>query len=304
VNRSFLEEESQLQARLLRLLEYAEGQQRQLEALTFDAQEHRVQLDVLVQALTAARSESADERLAELLSRAEATLEGQAELSQSLTKLTRTQFKANSLSETQTERLAQSLTVLQELLSRREALQEERHEEGERRRRELRAAGRGELAAELLPALDGLEAAVASARSLLRQLEARAAPEPAAEAETAPPAGFWGRFSRRRRAAPPAEPKSPEAGARLAEGLGAWLQGLELVHERFVKLLESEGITPIDPLGEAFDPRAHVAIEAAKSEEPSGTVLQVLRKGYLQRGRVLRYAEVVVARGGDDHNGG
>ena len=83
----------------------------------------------------------------------------------------------------------------------------------------------------------------------------------------------------------------------ISDATTAWLQGLALVRDRFVSLLAGEGIQAIDALHQAFDPRLHVAVETeTRSDVPPDTVVRVLRKGYRQSDRVLRYAEVVVAR--------
>lgn len=77
----------------------------------------------------------------------------------------------------------------------------------------------------------------------------------------------------------------------LLEGSRATLKLLGSTMERF-------GITPIDPLGEPFDPELHEAISMQPSEtaEP-GSVVAVMQKGYLLNGRLLRPAMVVVAEG-------
>ena len=69
------------------------------------------------------------------------------------------------------------------------------------------------------------------------------------------------------------------------------------MRDRFAALLAQEQIQPLPALGQPFDPRLHLAIEAeTRSDAPPNTVVRVLRQGYRQRQRVLRYAEVVVAR--------
>ena len=279
-----------LTAQLLRLLEHAEGHRGQLDKLLAEAQQQRMELAALLEGIASARLGREEVQLAELLARLEAGFEAQAELSEQVAKLTRTQFKANSLGEMQGERLARALSTLQELIKRRDSLHQEQQEMREQERRDLRAAGRRELAVELLPALDGLESALASASSLLQRLEGGADPAPAG---TAPAEGglwrrlFGGGAGRANRLADAAE---------LQDSLGAWIQGLELVRARFVKLLEGESISAVEPLGEMFDPRAHVAVETRPEDAAAGTVVGVPRKGYVLRdGRVLRYAEVVVA---------
>jgi molecular chaperone GrpE len=70
--------------------------------------------------------------------------------------------------------------------------------------------------------------------------------------------------------------------------------GVRLVHRALADALAREGLTEIATDG-AFDPHAHEALLAQPSEEPEGTVIQVLQKGYRLGDRVLRPARVVVA---------
>jgi len=72
--------------------------------------------------------------------------------------------------------------------------------------------------------------------------------------------------------------------------------GVALVHDRLAKILEREGLEPIRPHGEPFDPELHDAI--AQLPIPGalpGTIIEVAAPGYRYRGRVLRHAKVVVA---------
>lgn len=75
-------------------------------------------------------------------------------------------------------------------------------------------------------------------------------------------------------------------------------KGIQMVLTSFKALLKEEGIEEIDPTGKAFDAEECEAILASDPEEgeESGTVKQVLQKGYRQNGKVLRYAQVVVVR--------
>ncbi len=82
------------------------------------------------------------------------------------------------------------------------------------------------------------------------------------------------------------------------EGAGAeWAQGIELVCRKLQIYLESEGLTRMDPLGQPFDANLHEAVTEEKSDEhESGTVIEVLRPGYMLGERVLRPASVKVAK--------
>jgi molecular chaperone GrpE len=69
---------------------------------------------------------------------------------------------------------------------------------------------------------------------------------------------------------------------------------VEPVYAALFGILEKEGLERVDPAGEPFDPTVH---EAVMHEEGEGepTVAEVLRTGYLFKGRVLRAAMVKVA---------
>ena len=73
--------------------------------------------------------------------------------------------------------------------------------------------------------------------------------------------------------------------------------GVELVRDRMMKILEREGLAPIDPAGQEFDPNVHDAIGAreAPAGVTPGTILDVAQPGYRLNDRVLRHAKVVVA---------
>lgn len=77
--------------------------------------------------------------------------------------------------------------------------------------------------------------------------------------------------------------------ATLLEGKAATLKLLATTLERF-------GIEEVDPQGEPFDPERHEAMTMQPSTEAEpGSVLNVIQKGYLLNGRLLRPAMVVVA---------
>lgn len=75
-------------------------------------------------------------------------------------------------------------------------------------------------------------------------------------------------------------------------------EGVDLTRRELLAILESQGVTVEDPLGEPFDPERHQAL----THEPvpgfgEGTVVEVYRKGYSYRDRLLRPALVKVAKG-------
>jgi molecular chaperone GrpE len=75
-----------------------------------------------------------------------------------------------------------------------------------------------------------------------------------------------------------------------------WVQGLLLVAKRLTATLNQLGIQQIGKVGETFNPHVHEAIAPeARSDVPPGTVLEVVRPGYVYRERIVRPAQVVVS---------
>jgi molecular chaperone GrpE len=73
-------------------------------------------------------------------------------------------------------------------------------------------------------------------------------------------------------------------------------EGVRLVHQELVNVLERNGVEGFDPKGEQFDPELHEAL-SMRSEKGagSGVVLDTVEKGYRLNGTVLRPARVVVS---------
>ena len=74
------------------------------------------------------------------------------------------------------------------------------------------------------------------------------------------------------------------------------IEGVQLVLRQFLSAFERLDVTPIEAAGQPFDPNLHEAISQAESDQPPGTVVQVLQRGYRSSERLLRPALVVVAK--------
>jgi|NGEPerStandDraft_6_1074524.scaffolds.fasta_scaffold50697_2 molecular chaperone GrpE len=77
----------------------------------------------------------------------------------------------------------------------------------------------------------------------------------------------------------------------------AWAEGVELICRKLQSILEAEGLKRIEAEGQKFDPNFHEAIgqEPAEGVE-SGTVIGIVRNGYMLGERVIRPAMVRVAQ--------
>lgn len=81
--------------------------------------------------------------------------------------------------------------------------------------------------------------------------------------------------------------------------VAALRQGVELTERTLLGVFEKHGVARFNPAGEPFDPNRHQAVfEVETADQPAGTVVQVLRAGFMLHGRLLRPAMVAVARGG------
>jgi molecular chaperone GrpE len=75
-----------------------------------------------------------------------------------------------------------------------------------------------------------------------------------------------------------------------------WSEGIELIVQKLHNRLELEGVKPMNPLGEEFDPNIHEALMKAESDEyECGQIIEVMQEGYWIGDKVLRPALVRVA---------
>lgn len=74
----------------------------------------------------------------------------------------------------------------------------------------------------------------------------------------------------------------------------SWGEGIQLVQKKIWSSLESEGVAPIEALGQPFDPSLHEAISMQEGANGATTVVQEFQRGFMLGDRVLRPAMVVV----------
>ena len=76
-----------------------------------------------------------------------------------------------------------------------------------------------------------------------------------------------------------------------------WAEGVRLINRKLHSVLQSEGLTVIEAEGRAFDPQEHEALAYRESpDHQEGQVVEVTRPGYKLNGRVMRPAQVIVAK--------
>ncbi|MFH1652272.1 MAG: nucleotide exchange factor GrpE [Chloroflexota bacterium] len=78
----------------------------------------------------------------------------------------------------------------------------------------------------------------------------------------------------------------------------SWVEGVRLLTRHFQSVLEAQGVSPINALGEPFDPQFHEAVRQDKGRE--GIVIAEVQKGYKLNDNLIRPSMVVVGHGEED----
>jgi molecular chaperone GrpE len=86
--------------------------------------------------------------------------------------------------------------------------------------------------------------------------------------------------------------------ADASEETKAMREGVELIFNKFVKVLNQEGLQKIETEGQAFDTDYHeaIALIPAQSDDQKNQILDCVQTGYTLNEKVIRHAKVVVAQ--------
>ena len=86
--------------------------------------------------------------------------------------------------------------------------------------------------------------------------------------------------------------------ADAASGAGPeFRRGVELIHKQLLEALRKRGAQPFDSIGQPFDPSWHEAVAwEPAGDRPDGEITAELRRGYRLGTRLLRPAQVKVAK--------
>ncbi len=74
-------------------------------------------------------------------------------------------------------------------------------------------------------------------------------------------------------------------------------EGFILVYNQLLDVLKKFNVTSVPALEEMFDPHRHEALTHLPSDQPSETIIEEVRRGYLLGEKLLRAAQVVVSSG-------
>jgi molecular chaperone GrpE len=84
----------------------------------------------------------------------------------------------------------------------------------------------------------------------------------------------------------------------------SFTRGVEMIHQKLIRILEQQGLTPFDAVGKPFDVNFHDALlQIPRADVPPGTVVEEVERGYKFNDRVLRHAKVIVSCAPPDADG-
>ena len=92
--------------------------------------------------------------------------------------------------------------------------------------------------------------------------------------------------------------RANETRGKMGEVASAEKKGVELIIEKFVKILKQQGLEKMDVVGKPFDVDFHeaVAMVPGQPDELKGKVIDCVLAGYMLNEKVIRHAKVAIAQ--------
>lgn len=82
---------------------------------------------------------------------------------------------------------------------------------------------------------------------------------------------------------------------KTADNVEALKEGMNLIHDKFVKFLDSNNVKEIETVGMPFNTDFHEAVaQVPMGEDKKGIVIDCTQKGYVMGEKVVRFAKVVI----------
>lgn len=83
-----------------------------------------------------------------------------------------------------------------------------------------------------------------------------------------------------------------------SEDVAAVSEGVQLIHNKFIKILDSMGVKPIETEGKELDTDYHeaIALVPVPDEKQKGKIIDCTQKGYTLNEKVIRHAKVVIGQ--------
>lgn len=198
------------------------------------------------------------------------------DLRQEIRRLGRELFKTNRTAESNQESFGEALAEIRQLASIVAQIPEQSAESVNEARFEAKAA----LCRDLLRLADTAQASLSAADGVIARLQQQA---------ELPASGFVFRFA--------AAQRMRDSLTESVAAMRQWRDGQALLVGRVDAILLAAGARPMETVGRAFDPALHRAVSTVvRRDIAAGTIVGEELKGCTLEGRILRYAEVIVAK--------
>lgn len=80
-----------------------------------------------------------------------------------------------------------------------------------------------------------------------------------------------------------------------ADNVDAVKEGMNLIHDKFIKFLDSNNVKEIETVGMPFNVDFHEAVaQVPMGDDKKGIVIDCTQKGYIMGDKVVRFAKVVI----------
>ncbi|OIO20096.1 MAG: nucleotide exchange factor GrpE [Candidatus Magasanikbacteria bacterium CG_4_10_14_0_8_um_filter_32_14] len=76
-----------------------------------------------------------------------------------------------------------------------------------------------------------------------------------------------------------------------------WIDGVGFIMKQFGVVLKNFDIEEIKTVGEKFNPEMHEALGEEESDEEEGIILKEVDVGYKMKGKIIKVAKVIIAKG-------
>ncbi len=88
-----------------------------------------------------------------------------------------------------------------------------------------------------------------------------------------------------------------ERALRTSAATEEFIQGMQLVYQQLLAILEQAGLQRMETVNQLFDPRRHEAVKKEAHQAPENTIMEEIQPGYLLGDRVIRCAKVIISTG-------
>jgi molecular chaperone GrpE len=93
-------------------------------------------------------------------------------------------------------------------------------------------------------------------------------------------------------------PENFERAFKSGDQGDTFIKGIKLNYEKLAAILKKHGLEPYGKAGEKFDPELHEAVVCAPSASiPDSHISEVLERGYMLKGKIIKHAKVAVSSG-------